>query len=310
MDDKNKYDIAIIGGGPAGLSSAIYAGRSKLRTIVFGDGWGGETALSGIIWNYPGAKNIDGYDLIKIMREQAKDFGSDFMDERVDSVSKEGDFFKLNFKNNSLFSKTIVFATGTKRKKLNILREDDLKGRGVHYCVICDGPVYSGKEIAMIGGGNSAIKGALIAINFAKKIYIINKKENLSGEQMSIDELKKYGDKIEVIHNTKVEELIGEEKLDKILLSKDFKGSRELKIDAIFVEVGTSPNNELLKEIGIETDEGGYAKVNKDMSTNIAGVFVAGDIADIFNGFKQNIVASAMGSVAANSASNFLKNLS
>jgi len=301
------YDLIIVGSGPAGLSASIYAGRSLMKTLVIGEESGGEAGRAGVIWNYPGFKNIDGYELTILMKEQAKDMGVKFYDEKVSEIKKDDEGFKVTAEGKEFSAKSVILASGSERRKLGLPNEVELKGKGVHYCVVCDGPVYTGKTIAIVGGGSAAVKSAIAASGYAKKIYMIVLESELIGEPASIELLKKIGSNIEFLFKTQIKELKGEEKLESLILDNKFQDSNELKIDGLFIEIGSMPKNELAKSLEVALDKRGYIEVDASMNTNIPGIFAAGDIANLFGNFKQIITSTGMGAVAANSAYHFIK---
>ncbi|MBI1975732.1 MAG: FAD-dependent oxidoreductase [Candidatus Vogelbacteria bacterium] len=306
MDDR--YDLICIGSGVAGLSAALYAGRYKMRVLVIGEKFGGETATAGTIHNYPGAPHVDGYELMKIMRDQAKELGALFLDGRVTAISQGGGCFALTVKDKRYFGGTVMFGIGTERRHLNLPNETELTGRGVHFCITCDGPLYGGKTIAIVGGGDASVKGLNLAAEYAEKIYLITlNKSELNAEPINLEQMKSLGDKVEVIFDTTIAELIGEKKLERIVLSKKYKGSTDLIVDGIFVEIGAIPHVELAVSLGVALDDHGYIATDSMMRTNVEGVFAAGDIVNLFGSFKQDITGAAMGAVAATSAYNFHK---
>lgn len=296
------YDLIIIGSGAAGLSAGIYSGRYRMKIAIFAGEFGGETAKAGAIENYPGFKSIDGYELMEKMREQAKDLGAEFIDEKVTAIKRDGHCFELSAGDKTYQANAIIFAVGAERKHLGLPNEKELTGRGVHYCVTCDGPVYSGKTIAMVGGGDASVKGVNLAAEYVKKVYLIVRGKEVIAEPINDEQLKKLGDKVEVLLETEVKEIVGKEKLEKLVLSKPYHNSADLMVDGVFVEIGAEPSVELAKSLGVELDEYGYVKADNMMRTNIDGVFAAGDIVNHFGRFKQDITAAAMGAVAATSA--------
>ncbi len=296
------YDLAIVGSGAAGLSAAIYAGRYRLKTAIFAGEFGGETAKAGAIENYPGFKSIDGYELMEKMREQAKALGTEFIDEKAAGVKREEHCFEISAGGKQYQANATIFAVGAERLHLGLPNEKELTGRGVHYCVTCDGPVYGGKTIAMVGGGDASVKGANLAAEYAKKIYLLVRGKEITAEAINLEHLKKLGDKVEVLLETEVKELVGKDTLEKIVLSKSYRGSTDLVADGLFVEIGAVPNVELAISLGVELDEKGYIKADSMMRTNVDGVFAAGDTVNHFGSFKQDITAAAMGAVAATSA--------
>ncbi|MBI2023896.1 FAD-dependent oxidoreductase [Candidatus Giovannonibacteria bacterium] len=299
-----QYDLIIIGSGAAGLGAAIYSGRYRMKVLVASKEFGGETAKAGVIENYPGIKAIDGYELMGAMWEQTKSLAVEIIDEEVKDVKRQGHCFEVSTKNATYQTHAIIFALGAERRRLGLPNEKELTGKGVHYCVTCDGPVYGGKTIAMAGGGDASVKGAILAAEYVNKVFLIVRGKEVQAEPVNLERMKKLGDKIELLLDTEVKEIAGEKKLEKLILSREFKGSSELVVDGLFVEIGAVPNVELTKSIGVELDERGYIKTDAMMQTNIDGVFAAGDAVNHFGSFKQCITSAAMGAVAATSAYN------
>ncbi|HYE22712.1 MAG TPA: FAD-dependent oxidoreductase [Verrucomicrobiae bacterium] len=299
------YDLIIIGTGAAGLASAVYAGRYKIKTLVVGKEFGGETSTAWTIWNYPGIKEIDGFELMTKMKEQAQSHGAEIIEGNVVKVQKMGHCFSVFTEDGKEFqSKVLILALGTERRKLGLPNEKDLTSKGVHYCITCDGPLYSGRTIAVVGGGDASVKGVNLAGQYAQKIYLITREKELHAEPVNYELMQKLGNKVEVIYDTVVSEMVpkqGAPGLEKILLNTGGKIG-ELKVDGLFVEIGALPNVELAKSLGVELDEKGYIKVDNMMQTNIDGVFAAGDTTNHFGAFKQDITAAATGAVAATSA--------
>ena len=278
-----------------------------MKTVVIGAEFGGETATAGKIENWPSIKSIDGYDLMQLMKDQVESLGVEIKEERVSSIQKQGSCFEVVTKNATYHTRMVLLATGSQRRHLNIAREKELTNRGVHYCVTCDGPLYGGKIIAMVGGGDSSVKGINFLAEYAKKIYFIVKGKEVRAEPVNKEYMDKLGEKVETLLETEVKELIGEKMLEGVRLSKEYKESDVLKIDGLFVEIGFNPDQTFTKQLGIETDEKGYVKADNLMRTNVPGVYVAGDATRHFGDFKQDITASALGTVAATSAFEYLK---
>jgi thioredoxin reductase (NADPH) len=297
-----KYDLIIIGSGAAGLSAAIYARRYKMETLVIEGVFGGETATAGSIENYPGVKAIDGLTLMKTMQDQAKEYGVIFEKGKAEKISSDGTCFTVSVEEKTFEGHSVLLAIGSERRHLNIPNEKELTGKGVHYCWTCDGPVYGGKTVAMIGGGDSSVKGVNFLTEYAKKVYLIVRGKEVVAEPVNLDRMKAKGDKVEVLLETEIAELVGEKFLDKLVLSKEYEGSKDLKVDGIFVEIGFDPDRTFADQLGIELDEGGYMKVDNGMRTNVPGVFAAGDATSHFGKFKQDITAAALGAVAATSS--------
>jgi len=299
--ERMQTDVLIIGSGMAGLSAAVYAARYNLKTVVIGHEFGGATSTAWTIENYPGYVAIDGYDLMMKVKEQAEKIGAEIITDKVVALEKSGPGFKAKTEENrEIEAKTIVLGCGAARKKMNLPREDEFaQGKGVHYCTTCDGPLYKEKVVAVVGAGDSAVKGLNLATQYAQKIHWLIRSDVIRAEPFNYEKIKKYfGNKIELHYKTEVKELKGEKRLQSILLSD---GS-ELELDGLFVEIGSLPEVELAREIGVELDELGFIKVDAMMETNVPGIYAAGDVTNFFGHFKQDITAAAMGSVAATSA--------
>lgn len=298
------YDLVIIGSGAAGLGAALYGGRYRMKTLVIGKEFGGETAKAGSIENYPGIEAVDGYELMNVMKRQTKNLNVEVVDAEVTDIKRREHCFEVCAHNTTYRAHAVIFAMGAERRRLNLPNEKELTGRGVHYCVTCDGPVYGGKTIAMVGGGDASVKGAVLAAEYVNKLFLIVRDGDIVAEPINLERMKKLGDKIEVLLETEVKEIVGEKKLEKLVLSRAFKGSQELVVDGLFVEIGAVPNASLAQSLDVALDERGYVKTDALMQTNIDGVFAAGDATNHFGSFKQDITAAAMGAVAATSAYN------
>ncbi|KKW00994.1 MAG: hypothetical protein A2898_00680 [Candidatus Kerfeldbacteria bacterium RIFCSPLOWO2_01_FULL_48_11] len=306
MSHEKHFDLVIVGGGAAGLSAGMYAGRYLLKVAVIrGKEPGGETATASIIENWPGTIAIDGFDLIQNMEAHAKESGAELFNGEVAKIEKRKDCFYSTVGDDIFVSKAVILGVGSARKKLGLPNEDHLRGKGISYCSTCDAPLYKGKTIAIVGGGDSSAKGANLAARFAKKVYLLIRGDKLVGEPMNLDQLKNK-DNVEVVYHTAVQEIIGDAKLEKVVLSKPLNGSVELPLEGMFVEIGATPRTELSKMLGLHLDEKGYIHVNQFMHTNIPGVYAAGDITDGAGDFRQDITAAAQGSMAATSAYKYI----
>lgn len=299
-----KYDLIIVGSGAAGLSAALYAGRYKMATLVIAGEFGGETSTAGSIENYPGVKAIDGYELMKIMREQAQEFGAQIKDERVVRIERMGEGWKVTSENGEDYqASTVILAIGSRRRHLDLPNEKELTSRGVHYCWTCDGPLYSGKTVAMVGGGDSSVKGVNFLAEYAQKVYLLVRAKEITAEPVNYERMKQLGDKVQVLLATEVKELVGEKKLEKLVLSS----RDELAVDGLFIEIGFDPDKTFAEQLNLELDEKGYMKVDNMMRTRVPGIFVAGDSTTHFGSFKQDITAAAMGAVAATAAYEYIE---
>ncbi|MFH1187818.1 MAG: FAD-dependent oxidoreductase [bacterium] len=304
------YDLTIIGSGPAGYSAAIYAARYKLNTIIVGAVSGGTMAEAHLVENWPGINSITGVELTKNFEEHVRHFEVAIEKEQVKEIVKNDKFFITKTENGKTFeSKAVIIAAGTKKRKLGIPGELELKGKGVSYCATCDAFFFKNKTAAVIGGSDSAGTAALLLADHAEKVYIIYHKEPLRCEEITFERIKNNG-KIEIIYNTSVVKInppAGGQKVESIELSNEFKGSRKLELDGVFIEIGAAPSADLARNLGAELDNLERIKINQDCSTNVDGVFAAGDVTVGLYDLRQIITAAASGAIAATSANKFVK---
>lgn len=282
-----KHDLVVIGAGPGAFSAAIYAARYKMDVIMIGQIPGGIASTAHDIRNYPGFEKISGMELMMKMINQGKHLGVPLKQDTVTDIIKQEDgTFLVKATKEELIAKKIIISTGTQRRELGIPREKELTGKGVSYCATCDAGFYQGKVAGVIGGGDAALTAALLLAKFAEKVYIIYRKPEFTKAEVSWVEDVKENDKIEVLFNSEVEELIGETKLEKVKL----KDGKEIELDGIFIEIGGTPNAKLAEELELEL-ENGEIVVDKHQKTNVPGVFAAGDVT--IRPFKQ--IATAVG---------------
>ncbi len=281
-----EHDLVIIGAGPAGYSAAIYAARYKMDAILIGQIPGGIAATAHDIRNYPGFEKISGMELMMKMMTQAKALGVDIRQDVVlDTKITDG---KILVKTNKeeILARKIIIATGTARRELGLKREKELTGKGVSYCATCDAGFYQDKIVAVIGGGDAALTAALLLSKFAKKVYIIYRKESFTKAEVSWVEEVNKNDKIESLFNSEIDELLGEDKLSAVKL----KSGETIYLDGLFIEIGGTPNTKLAQELGLELSDGSIV-VDKEQKTSVVNVFAAGDVSD--RPFKQ--IATAVG---------------
>lgn len=305
------YDLIIIGSGPAGLTASIYASRYKLSNLVVGKLLGGTITWAHKVENFPGYTSISGIELGQKMGEQAKGLGAEILMEDIARVEVSGGtekHFKLTTESNKEFeSRALIVTTGTERKKLEVPGEKEYLGRGVSYCTNCDAPFFKDKTIALVGGSNAAVGGAVHAAEFAQKVYIIYRKEELRAEPIWVEEAK-GNPKIEIIYNTNVTEIIGDSsRVTGVKLDCPYQGKEAITLDGVFVEIGGVPASSYLVPLGVELDENNYVKVNEKMETNLPGLFAAGDVTTHSLIMSQAITASADGAIAAGYAYKYLK---
>jgi len=293
-------DLVIIGTGPAGLSAALYAARYQLKTEIIGQQLGGAMAEAWLVENYPGFQKISGLELAKRMKEQVEALGVKVIEDEVTKLRQEDGFSVFTRSGKVIEARAIILALGTQRRKLNIPGESQFLGRGVSYCATCDGPLFRDKKVAVVGGGDSAIKTALLLERYASEVFLLVRGEELKGEPLNIEGVQK-AKKVKIFYQTEVLEIKGNKKLDSLVLQK--KGQKEtLVVDGLFVEIGSVPAMKLLSDLKIKTNPLGYVIVDENQRTNLPFVYAAGDLTTSFGGFKQILTAAAQGAVAAHAA--------
>ncbi|AJG96838.1 thioredoxin-disulfide reductase [Clostridium beijerinckii] len=303
--EKKQLDLIIIGGGPAGLTAAMYAGRAKLDTLLLENELvGGQVRNSYTIENYPGFKSIGGGDLADIFQEQARDLGANI--DEFDSIEKIyiSDDEKIIETESYVYQpKAVIIATGAAPRKLPIPQEEQFSGRGIHYCAICDGALYQGKKVAVVGGGNSALEESIFLTRFAEKVYLIRRYDYFKGEQSLIDEVFN-NPKIEVLLNKDLIQANGKEFLESVII-KDTKTqeSSSLDVNAVFGYIGTEPRTKEVKDY-IKLNEQGYIITDEDLQTNIQGVYAAGDVRQ--KKYRQITTAVSDGTIALLNAEKYI----
>jgi len=297
-----KYDLIIVGAGPAGLTAGIYAARSGLKTAIVSNDIGGTANSILRIENWPGYSGT-GTELMKKFYEQLKKYNVEVITEKVSNIEKKGKEFLIKTSKNGLISNSLILATGSERRNLKIPGEERLKGKGVSYCVTCDSFFFKNKIVAVIGGSDCAIGSALALADIAKKVYVLYRGEVLRCENINSERIK-GNKKIETIYDAIPREIIGKDKVEGLLIEKK-KKKEEIKLDGIFIEIGASPLTEFTKNLKLKLDKENYIVVDEEMNSSIEGVFAAGDVTN--SKLKQVLIASSQGAIAAKSALNFLK---
>jgi thioredoxin reductase (NADPH) len=306
------YDTVIIGAGCVGLATAMYAGRLNLKTVCLGTTSGTELPIGGVITltdtveNYPGFKHLTGQELAQKLEEHAREYDIEIQEEKVEEINRnsKANCFVVKAEKSTFNTKTIIFATGAKWRKLPMAGAKEFENKGVHYCALCDGALFKDKNIAVIGGSDTAAKEALLLAQFGKKVYIIYRGDKIRPEPVNGKLIEKNG-KIEVITNTNVVEILGDKVVNKAILDKERDGSKELAVEGIFGAIGHIPLSDLAVKIGVKINKKKEIMINRDSETNVKGVFAAGDVVD--SGFKQAITGVGEGVVAAHSAFQYVK---
>lgn len=298
-----EFDLIVIGGGPAGLSGAMYGGRTGVKTLVISELAGGNMNFVSWIENYPGFENISGAELAEKLRAHAAKYKVEFKDEKVTKVERKDKKFIVRTGEDAYSGKAVILATGTLVRKLGVPGEKEFDGKGVHYCALCDGPIYSGKVIAVVGGSDSAIREALLLAQYGSKIYIISRGKKMKCENCNYNQAAS-NPKVEMLYETNVTAISGDKLVKSVTLDKEYKGKKQLPVDAVFIEIGRIAASELAKVMGVEVNEKGEIITDKDSKTNIPGVYAAGDVTN--SSWKQIVTGVAEGAKAASSASRYL----
>lgn len=320
------YDVLIIGSGAAAYAAAIYARRYNLSVGIVEKSFGGYTAVAGIIENYPGTPKMDGFELMQKMQSQAvEELGAEIIEGEATIVKNEYHCFEVKLpaassqpqaENTILQAKTLILATGMEHRILNLPREAEYKAKGVHYCATCDGPVYKGKRVAVVGGGDSAVKSAnQLSDMGASHVSLIVREDNVDrAEPINRDRLMKHvkAGKIDILYGTEITEYLGGPPLEGVRLHRFVSpplteggqgGVDTLDVRAVFIEIGATPRTALAKELGVILNQRGEVHVDPlTMATNVDGIFACGDVTDASGAFKQIVTGASQGAIAATSA--------
>ncbi|MFC2157319.1 thioredoxin-disulfide reductase [Acidobacteriota bacterium] len=303
-----EYDVIIVGAGPAGLSAAIYTGRGRLNTLVIEKGMpGGQILTTDWIENYPGfPEGINPFELMEGFQKQAERFGAQFTSDEVTGIRKEGKFWHLSGLSATYAARAIIIATGSDYRKLGIPGEMELTGRGVSYCATCDAAFFKEKDIAVIGGGDNALREMLYLVKFGKTLKLIHRRDQFRGEKI-LQERVLSNEKIDVVWDSIVEKVNGTERVESLTVKNVKSGSvQEMKVDGFFVAIGTAPNTTFIKGI-VDLDEWDAIKVDLEMHTSQKGIFAAGDVSTASP--KQVATAVGCGVHAAIAVDNYLESL-
>lgn len=337
-DSKIPYDLIIIGSGPAGLTAAIYAQRYDLKTLVIGQVVGGQVAEVGLIENYPGFISANGLELSREWYEHAKKMGAEIVSDFVDSIIfraslakgeesreakrfstalrsartvKESGFVVKTVSGKEFQSKTILLASGAEPRKLGVSGEKEFFGKGVTYCFTCDAPFFKAKTVSVVGGGDSAFVGALMLSDIAKKVYLIHRRSEFSAKPGFVKELRKKKN-VEFVLNAVVKRIKGVEGVEGVEIEITEPNGHKpeavtLSLDGVFVEIGSVPSTKLSKELDLKITQQGWVEVAPDQSTEVRGVYAAGDLTTGSNGVRQIVCAMSEGAIAAQSVFKYLK---
>ncbi len=296
------YDAIIVGGGPAGLTAAIYLLRACKKVLVIEkEAFGGQILKSSNVMNYPGFSSIKGLELGNLFYEQAKGMGMESLYGEVTSITKEKDFFLVNVSSQEYKSKTLIYAAGLHPRKLSFASFDRFIGSGVSFCATCDGAFFKDKTVCVVGGGNTAVDDALYLSNICEKVYLIHRREEFRAEPIHIQKLKEKKNVI-VLQNTVVTDILGEQKIEKVVLQKEDE-KEEIFVDGVFVAIGSIPNTSILKDF-VPLNSNGYILTNLFLQTSVPGFFAVGDVRE--KKVRQLTTAVSDGTIAAIEVQNYL----
>lgn len=298
------YDIIIVGAGTAGMSAAIYGLRAGKKVLMIeGKSYGGQIINTPEVENYPGIKKVSGFEFATNLYQQAIDLGAEIIYEKVVQIKDENNHKTVVTDNNGYQTKTVIIATGAKNRPLGLEREKELIGAGVSYCATCDGMFFRGKDVAVVGGGNTALEDAVFLSNFCDNLYIIHRRDSFRGEDKLVKALKEK-ENVTFVLDSVVVKLLGENNVEGISV-KNVKDNTitDITVSGIFIAIGQEPDNQVFSDL-INLDEKGYVRAGEDCITNIEGVFVAGDCRT--KSVRQLTTAAADGAVAALAACEYM----
>jgi thioredoxin reductase (NADPH) len=304
------YDVVVVGGSAAGLTAATYSARQGLRTLVVTKDIGGQMLLTNDIQNYPGYQSVTGFDLATKLREQAELYGAEFAYEEVTAVEADrecpGLCFKVRTSTSEYSGTAVILAFGKTPKNLGVPGEKELSGKGVSYCAVCDGPLFRGKTVAVVGTGDQALEAVNYLANVVSSVYLVHQYERPIGSEEYISQVLSLPN-VKAVPNSRVMELRGEGKLEALILENTAtKKLTEVRADGVFIEIGYVPKTEFVRRL-VRVNTKGEILVDRDSFTTTQGVFAAGDVTD--NPYKQAVISAAQGASAALSAYNYIQRM-
>lgn len=307
MSSEKSYDVIIVGAGPAGMTSAIYASRARMNTLMIEkDSPGGQMTKTEEIENYPGYETILGPDLSHKMFEHSKKFDADYVRGDIKEIIDGYPLKTVVLKDKAYQAKSIIVATGAKHRCMGIPGESEFSGYGVSYCAVCDGAFFDEQELVVVGGGDSAVEEAMFLTRFASKVTIIHRRDELRAQKI-IQKRAFENEKVNFIWNHTVEEVVGDGFVNGVLIKDRYSGETSVfPCNGIFIYIGMDPHTDCVKNLGI-TNEKGYIEVDEDMKTAVRGIFSVGDVNEKM--LRQVITATGDGSIAALSAQQYVENL-
>jgi len=304
LSDINEFDLIIIGGGPAGLTAAIYGGRMGLKTALYEcKGFGNLAGTAPKIENYPGFESINGLELTEKMRKQAEKYGTTFFYNEVSAINPKE--LTITTGKSDIKAKAIIIATGSKHLSLKLPNEFELVGNGISYCATCDGPLFRDQVVATVGGSNAAGLEVIYLSGVAKKVYLIHRRHCLRAEACIVDEVDSLPNIVPMYNCTIEEAIVKDNKLGELKIKNNETGEiSTIDVKALFIAIGVEPQSDLAKEADIELDKDNYIKVNRNQETNFPGIYAAGDVT---GGIRQVTTATGEATTAAMNAYLFIK---
>ena len=297
------YDVIIIGAGPAGLTAAIYASRRGMKTLILSKGLSDQVSEAHYIENYPGIERIEGYKLIQLFEKQVRNFSVEIIFEEVVKINPKNGSFVVETVKKKYESKVLILAFGKVPITLNVPGEKEFTGRGVSYCSTCDAPLFKGKIVAVIGGGNAALDAALVLSDVVKKVYLIHRRDEFRAFEAEVEKIKKRRN-VEFILNHVAVKFKGDKVLKSVIIEDvKTKEKKELKLDGAFIEIGSEVRTDFVKDL-VKLDKNNHIIINSNCETSRPGVFAAGDVTN--TPFKQIVVAAGEGTKAALNSYNYL----
>ena len=306
MSEIKQIDVLIGGQGAAAFAAGLYSSRYQVNTLIAGEQFGGETAIGGMIENYPGQPDMDGFDLMMKFKEQVDKLETPTTYSNLKTVEKNGDVFRVVLDDGTeIDTISVILAVGRERRKLSLPNEEEWTGNGVSYCSTCDAPLYRNKKAAaVVGGGNAAVEGAILLAKYADTVYLIYRRDKLTRPEPILLKVLDQATNVKVLYETEVSELLGsaEAGLTGIRINNSWEGQDEITIDGLFVEAGADPRLEIPNQLELEINpDTGEVHVDKGLNTSVVGIYAAGDLTDGTE-LKQTITAAAQGAIAALSA--------
>lgn len=301
------YDVIIIGGGAAGLSAGLYAARRSLKVLILSKDTGGQTALANKIENYPGVKSINGMELMNDFKKQTQQFGAEIIYEVVTTIDKQNGIFAIKTKSNKTYeSRSVILAFGKTPRQLNVPGEKEFMNKGVAYCATCDAPLFAGKDVVVVGGGNSAVDAVLVLSKIANKVHLIHRRDKLRAENVLVERIQRESN-VEIIFNSVIEKIEGKDFVEQISV-KNVKTEtiNKVVVQGIFVEIGFEVKADFVSHL-VKLNKTGEVIIDEFNQTSTPGLFAAGDMTTV--PFKQTVISAGEGAKAALSVYNYLVGL-